>query len=99
MYINQISCNQEQNIYTVSVVLNFFYKFVFIFVMASHLTVIVRLRIGHLYTCIRTAFNVKNCIFHFKVACQTIMDRLEPYCNANPKGSWDSWVSYENIEV
>ena len=52
-----------------------------------------------LYTCIRTAFNVKNCIFHFKVACQTIMDRLEPYCNANPKGSWDSWVSYENIEV
>ena len=49
MYINQISCNQEQNIYTVSVVLNFFYKFVFIFVMASHLTVIVRLRIGQLY--------------------------------------------------
>ncbi|XP_076100385.1 xanthine dehydrogenase/oxidase-like isoform X2 [Mytilus galloprovincialis] len=28
-----------------------------------------------------------------KVACQTILERIEPYINANPKGTWEDWVN------
>ncbi|XP_052058893.1 xanthine dehydrogenase/oxidase-like isoform X1 [Mytilus californianus] len=28
-----------------------------------------------------------------KAACQTILERIEPYINANPKGSWEDWVN------
>lgn len=27
-----------------------------------------------------------------QIACQTIMERLEPFMTANPKGSWEDWV-------
>ncbi|XP_006812474.1 xanthine dehydrogenase/oxidase-like [Saccoglossus kowalevskii] len=27
-----------------------------------------------------------------KVACETLMDRLEPFMKENPKGSWEQWV-------
>ncbi|XP_068088896.1 xanthine dehydrogenase/oxidase isoform X2 [Hyperolius riggenbachi] len=26
-------------------------------------------------------------------ACQTLLERLEPYKKANPKGSWESWIT------
>uniref|UniRef100_A0ABM0MJG8 Xanthine dehydrogenase/oxidase-like n=1 Tax=Saccoglossus kowalevskii TaxID=10224 RepID=A0ABM0MJG8_SACKO len=28
-----------------------------------------------------------------KIACETLMDRLDPFMKENPKGSWEQWVS------
>ncbi|XP_077979745.1 xanthine dehydrogenase/oxidase-like [Glandiceps talaboti] len=28
-----------------------------------------------------------------KVACETLMERLEPIINENPKGTWEEWIS------
>lgn len=32
-------------------------------------------------------------IFLFQNACNTLMERLKPYREANPKGSWKDWVN------
>lgn len=32
-------------------------------------------------------------ISNLQNACTTIMERLEPYIKANPKGKWEDWVN------
>ena len=37
-------------------------------------------------------YKLKCIIFLLQNACQILLGRLEPYMNANPKGSWEDWV-------